>query len=113
MIAPPESHQPEIAGPTESPMLSRIVGRALDVSDVEVTFLTKDGCRLCDEALVVVEGVRRRFPFKLEIVSIVEGDEWYEKYSDKIPVGLINGRMAFKYRVNPVEFFMKLRASRR
>lgn len=93
-------------------MLSRIVGRALDVSQVEVTFVTKDGCRLCDEALVVVEGVRRRFPFKLEIVHIVEGDELYERYGDKIPVGLINGRMAFKYRVHPVEFFMKLRASR-
>ena len=93
-------------------MLSRIVGRALDVSDVEVVFLTKDGCRLCDEALHVVEGVRRRFPFRLNIVHIVEGDEWFDRYSDKIPVGLINGRMAFKYRVTPVDFFVKLRASR-
>lgn len=93
-------------------MLTRILGRALDVSEVEVVFLTKGGCRLCDEALVVVEGVRRRFPFKLEIVSIVEGDDWYEHYSDKIPVGLINGRMAFKYRVTPTEFFMKLQSSR-
>ena len=93
-------------------MLSRIVGRALDVSTVNVTFLTKDGCRLCDEALVVVEGVRRRFPFRLDVVHIEEGDEWYEHYSDKIPVGLINGRMAFKYRVNPIDFFLKLRASR-
>jgi hypothetical protein len=93
-------------------MLNRIVGRALDVSDVQVTFLTKDGCRLCDEALYVVEGVRRRFPFKLDIVHIAEGDEWFATYGDKIPVGLINGRMAFKYRVNPVDFFVKLRASR-
>lgn len=93
-------------------MLNRIVGRALDVSNVVVTFLTKDGCRLCDEALVVVESVRRRFPFKLDIVHIVEGDEWFETYGDKIPVGLINGRMVFKYRVNPVDFFVKLRASR-
>jgi hypothetical protein len=93
-------------------MLNRIVGRALDVSDVEVTFLTKDGCRLCDEALFVVEGVRRRFPFKLDIVHIVEGDEWFERFGDKIPVGLIDGRMVFKYRVSPVDFFMKLRASR-
>ena len=93
-------------------MLNRILGRALDVSDVEVTFLTKEGCRLCDEALVVGEGVRRRFPFKLSIISICEGDQWHEQYGDKIPVGLINGRMAFKYRVNPVDFFVKLRASR-
>ena len=93
-------------------MLSRIVGRALDVSEVEVVFLTKDGCRLCDEALTVVEGVRRRFPFRLNIVHIVEGDEWFEAYSDKIPVGLINDRMVFKYRVTPVDFFVKLRASR-
>ncbi|HVK39931.1 MAG TPA: glutaredoxin family protein [Candidatus Kapabacteria bacterium] len=93
-------------------MLNRIVGRALDVSGVEVTFLTKDGCRLCDEALSVVEGVRRRFPFKLDVVHIVEGDEWYERFGDKIPVGLIDGRMIFKYRVNPLDFFMKLRASR-
>jgi hypothetical protein len=93
-------------------MLGKIFMRPFDCSDVEVVFLTKVGCRLCDEAMVVVEGVRRRHPFQLRIVNIEQGDEWYDSYSDKIPVGLINGRMAFKYRVKPLEFMTKLLASR-
>ena len=93
-------------------MLKNLFRRPLDCSDVEVTFLTKDGCRLCDEALVVVEGVKRRHPFSLKIVKIRQGDEWYDQYSDKIPVGLIGGRMIFKYRVMPLEFLTKLLASR-
>lgn len=94
-------------------MFNKLFSRTFDCSDVEVTFLTKDGCRLCDEAMVVVEGVRRRHPFRLTIVNIEQGDEWYERYSDKIPVGLINGRMVFKYHVRPLEFLTKLLASRR
>ncbi len=93
-------------------MLKNPFRRSLDFSDIVVTFLTKEGCRLCDEALVVVEGVRRRHPFDLKIVKITEGDEWYESYYDKIPVGLIDGRMVFKYRVHTLDFMSKLRASR-
>lgn len=85
-------------------------GSTNDLSAIELIFLSKDECHLCEEALEVVEGLRRKHPFGLRVVKITEGDEWYDAYWDKIPVGLIDGRMIFKYRVTADELLAKLRA---
>ena len=62
-------------------------------------FVTKEeGCSLCDDAFVEVEDAMEYVDFDLEIIKIREGDEWYAKYWDKIPVIIINGKLAFKYR---------------
>jgi hypothetical protein len=90
-------------------MLRRLFTRHEDFSDVEVTFISKDDCHLCEEALAVVEQVRRKHPFRLKLVKIRKGDEWYDRYWDKIPVVLIDGRMGFKYRVEAKELIAKLR----
>lgn len=62
-------------------------------------FITKaDGCSLCDEAFEEVESAKDYVDFDLEIVKIQLGDELWEKYWDKIPVILIDGKVAFTYR---------------
>lgn len=77
---------------------------------MELVLISKDDCPLCDEALAVIRDVRRKHPFQLKVVKMVEGDEWYERYWDKIPVGLVNGKMIFKYRITADEILAKLRA---
>ncbi len=72
-------------------------------------FLSKDDCHLCDTALDVVEALRRKHRFDLQVIKISRGDEWYEHYWDKIPVGLVGGRMLFKYQVDPEALLEKLR----
>lgn len=94
-------------------MLNKLFNRNRDISNVELIFLSKDDCHLCDDALAVVQKVRRRFPFRLRVVKIEEGDEWYEQYWDKIPVGIVDGAMIFKYHVEPDELLRKLRARAR
>lgn len=74
-------------------------------------FVTKEeGCSLCDDAFVEVESARDYVDFDLEIIKIREGDEWWEKYWDKIPVILINGTVAFKYRTTRDQLIRKLGA---
>ncbi|MDB5034483.1 MAG: hypothetical protein JWQ98_1724 [Chlorobi bacterium] len=90
-------------------MFQNLFRRAPDLSGVELLFISRDDCHLCDKALAVVEEARQRQPFQLRIVKMVEGDEWYERYWDKIPVGLVNGVMLFKYRVTAEELLAKLR----
>ena len=90
-------------------MFGRIFKRP-DISTMELLFLSKEECHLCDEALAVVENVRRKHPFALRVVKIAEGDEWHDRYWDKIPVGLVDGRMIFKYRVTGDELLEKMRA---
>ncbi|HET6401545.1 MAG TPA: glutaredoxin family protein [Candidatus Kapabacteria bacterium] len=79
-------------------------------SKPQVQFITKEeGCSLCDEAFVELESAMDYVEFDLDIVKIREGDELWAKYWDKIPVILINGKVAFKYRTSRDALIRKLK----
>ena len=62
----------------------------------QLTFITKEeGCSLCDEAFEEIESAMDYVEFDIDIVKIRKGEPNYEKYWDKIPVILINGKLAF------------------
>ncbi|MEO6938724.1 MAG: glutaredoxin family protein [Candidatus Kapaibacterium sp.] len=78
-----------------------------------LTFITKEeGCSLCDEAFEEIEDAKEYFDFDVEIVKIRKGDAMYDLYWDKIPVILINGKLAFKYRTTRDQLIQKLKARR-
>jgi len=65
-----------------------------------VVLYGKPECCLCDEMKIVVDEVRREVPFTLDIVDI-SGDAALEAaYGTEVPVLVIDGRKAFKYRVD-------------
>lgn len=62
----------------------------------QLQFITKeDGCSLCDEAFVEIESAMDYVDFDLDIVKIRKGDALWGKYWDKVPVILIDGKVAF------------------
>ena len=62
----------------------------------QVQFITKeDGCSLCDEAFAELESAADYVEFDLDIVKIRPGEDLWNKYWDKIPVILIDGKEAF------------------
>ena len=67
-----------------------------------VTFFTKPDCTLCRGALFVIERVRRRLPFELEVcdISAVGNERWHEAYKHDIPVVHIDGQEVFRHRVD-------------
>ena len=65
-----------------------------------VVLYGKEDCHLCDEMKEVVEEVRRDVPFTLEIIDITRDPALQERYALEIPVLLIDGRKAFKYRLD-------------
>lgn len=74
-------------------------------------FITKEeGCSLCDDAWVEIEDAQEYVDFDIVVHKIRPGDELYEKYWDKIPVILINGQLAFKYRTTRDQLIRKLQA---
>ena len=74
-------------------------------------FITKDGgCSLCDEAWEEIEDAKEYVDFDIEIIKISPGDKLYDEYWDKIPVILINGKLAFKYRTTRDQLIRKLKA---
>jgi len=67
-----------------------------------VTFLTKPGCHLCDDARPVVEQVVAAHPAAtLEERSILDDDTLREEYAEDIPVVLVDGRVHSNWRVDP------------
>ena len=66
----------------------------------QVTLYGKKECCLCDEAKVALNNVRRRVPFRLEVVDIESDPALMEAYGLSIPVVTVDGVRVFMYRVN-------------
>ncbi len=55
-------------------------------------------------ALDVVNAVRKRVPFELELVDITDDAERLSLYGNEVPVVFVNGRKRFFGKVDPVLF---------
>jgi hypothetical protein len=75
-----------------------------------VVLYGRDGCCLCDEALVVLERVRRRFPYTLQRRDIESDPVLLRRYLERIPVVTIGGDEAFELFVDEAELERRLRA---
>ena len=74
-----------------------------------VTIYSRPGCHLCDEAKAIILAAGRDEFFDLEEINIEDNEELQERYRYEIPVVLIDGTKAFKYKVDAAEFRKKLR----
>ena len=68
-----------------------------------VTVYSRPGCHLCDEMKAVVDRVAKWVPFTMDIIDISNDPQLEARYGLEIPVLLINGRKAAKYRVTQDE----------
>jgi glutaredoxin len=75
---------------------------------MRVSLYSKPDCPLCEEAKEVLERVREGTPFELEILDISQDPELQREYAESIPVVFIEGRKAFKVRVDETELRRKL-----
>ncbi len=66
----------------------------------KVILYGKKECCLCDEAMEILQKVNMSLPFELEKRDISGDPELLEKFGLKIPVIVVDGVEAFKYRVN-------------
>lgn len=51
-----------------------------------VQFYTTEGCRLCDEALEMVQPIVERLRFELQVIEIMDNAEAESAYAEHIPV---------------------------
>lgn len=79
----------------------------------EVILYTREGCHLCDEAKKEIETLRAQAEFGLQILDIDADPELQARFTNEVPVVFINGRKAFKYRVDRKQFLRRLRYSPR
>jgi glutaredoxin len=76
------------------------------VTQIQLTFVGKPDCHLCEAAREVVDGVvadlGSQAAVEIEELSILEHPDLYEKYVEEIPVVLLNGKVHNIWRIDPV-----------
>jgi len=77
-----------------------------------VVVMSRADCCLCDEALAEIEAARREEAFDLEVVDVDGDPELAARYGEEVPVVLVDGRKAFKYRVTRQQLLRRLRRRR-
>jgi glutaredoxin len=83
--------------------------KGLSPRRAEVVLYTRSGCHLCDEAKAEMAAAGCRDEYELVEINIEADPGLVERYGSEIPVILINGVKAFKYRLTAEEFKGKLR----
>jgi len=66
-----------------------------------VTFYTRPGCHLCDDARVLVEAVCAELGEDYVEISIESDPELQRRFADEIPVTFVDGRRHDYWRVDP------------
>lgn len=72
---------------------------------------TKPDCHLCDVMKAELTELKKEFDFSLEEVNIETDKNSFEKYKEKIPVLMLQGRMLAKYKLNKTLLLKKLTLS--
>jgi glutaredoxin len=83
-----------------------------DMVEVTVTVYSREDCHLCEEALETIERVASGVERHVEIreVDVDDDPELAAEYGERVPYVLVDGRPAFKFRVDAEELARRLRA---
>jgi glutaredoxin len=74
----------------------------------EVIVYSRKGCHLCEIVKESLVKLQKRGGFRWRDVDVDSDAELRRLYNDQVPVVFINGRKAFKYRMDEQEFLRKL-----
>ena len=76
-----------------------------------VRIYSKPRCPLCAEAHRVLEEIRTRLPFSLEVVDVRDRPETWEQYRHAVPVVTVDGVEVARLRLDPAALEARLRGT--
>jgi glutaredoxin len=74
----------------------------------EVVVYSRRGCHLCDVVKEVLTHAEGKADFVSREVDIDSDSQLQQQYNNEVPVVFINGRKAFKYRMDEDQFLRTL-----
>jgi glutaredoxin len=77
-----------------------------------VTFYSRPGCHLCDDARSVIERVCADLGESYDEISILDDPALLERYAEEIPVTLVDGKQHDFWRVDEARLRTALAAGR-
>ncbi|MGI8521812.1 MAG: glutaredoxin family protein [Nocardioides sp.] len=69
--------------------------------NARVTLYSRPGCHLCDEARAVIEAVCSELGESYAEVSVDDDPDLQRRYTDEVPVTLVDGKQHDFWRVDP------------
>ena len=77
-----------------------------------VTLYTRSACGLCNEVHEQLAALQREHQFELRAVDIDGNPELRKRYTNDVPVVMIDGREACRHRLNTEAFVRLLESAR-
>jgi len=74
----------------------------------EVILYSRKGCHLCEIVKETLAKLQRRGGFHWREIDVESDEALRRQFTDEVPVVYIDGRKAFKYRIDEQEFLKKL-----
>jgi glutaredoxin len=74
----------------------------------DVVVYSRKGCHLCEVVKATLTKLERGNAFHWREVDIDSDPELHRQFTDEVPVVFIDGRKAFKYRMDELEFLRKI-----
>jgi glutaredoxin len=75
----------------------------------EIVLYSRKGCHLCEVAKESLTKLARGGAFQWREVDVDSDDDLRRRFTDEVPVVFIDGRKAFKYRIDEREFLRRLK----
>jgi glutaredoxin len=92
--------------PLENTAFSALESSMPDSRNVVV--YSRKGCHLCEVVKESLSKLSRRGGFTWQDIDVDSDSDLRRQYNDEVPVVFIDGRKAFKYRMDEQEFLRKL-----
>lgn len=77
----------------------------------DVIVYSREGCHLCEIVKETLARLQGKAEFQWREVDIDGDPELRQKYNEEVPVIFIDGRKAFKYRLEPDAFLRALKGT--
>jgi glutaredoxin len=74
----------------------------------KVVVYSRKGCHLCEIVKETLSKLQRRGGFTWHEVDVDSDEQLRRQFTDEVPVVFIDGRKAFKYRLDEHEFLRRL-----
>jgi glutaredoxin len=74
----------------------------------DVVLYSRKGCHLCEVVKESLGKLARRGSFQWREIDVDSDDDLRRRFNDEVPVVFINGRKAFKYRMDERDFLRRL-----
>lgn len=79
------------------------------MSNLIVELYRKKNCTMCKDAKSTLNKVLKDIPFSFKEVNIDSSDELKRKYAENVPTIFINGKKAFKFKLDENQFRERVR----